>query len=109
MTFRGAEIDVKVDEKSRLIIPKEIVETKGIGEFVEVVNSEVRGHLITRVYYHDSGIGRALKVKISKSGSSFRITLVKSIREKSFSFFYGNHVLVVDKGKYLEILPWPVC
>ena len=107
MTFKGAEIDATVDEKSRLIIPKEIVDTKGIGEFVEIVNSEVGGHLITRVYYHDSGIDRALRVKISKNGSSFRITLVKSIRERSFSFFYGNHVMVVDKGRYLEILPWP--
>jgi bifunctional DNA-binding transcriptional regulator/antitoxin component of YhaV-PrlF toxin-antitoxin module len=107
MTFRGIEVRTTVDEKFRLIIPSEIIEAKGIKQFVELVNSEVGGHLITRIYYRDSGIRESLKVKVKKSKSSFRVTLSKSIRDNSFSFFYGRNILVVDKGKYLEILPWP--
>jgi bifunctional DNA-binding transcriptional regulator/antitoxin component of YhaV-PrlF toxin-antitoxin module len=107
MAFKGAGVNASVDNKFRLIIPSEIIEARNIGDFVELVNREAGGRLITRIYYHDSGIRKALRVKLSKSKESFRVTLVKAIREESLSFFYGRYVMLVDKGRYMEILPWP--
>jgi len=108
MAFREAEISATVDEKFRLIIPSEIVKTRKIRNFVELVNSdEDGGYLITRIYYHKSGIKEALKVRLDKDRKSSRVTIIKAIREKSFSFFYKRNVMLVDKGSYLEILPWP--
>ncbi len=109
MAFRGVEIKTTIDEKFRLIIPSELIEARNIGDFVELINSEVGGRFITRIYYHDSGIDEALKIRVRKGKNSSRVTLVKSLRERSDSFLFDGQVLIVDRGKYLEILPWPAC
>lgn len=105
--FGGVEIGRTMDEKFRLNIPVEIVRTKTLRGFVYLVNEKLEEHYLTRIYYRKPRIPAAVKVRLDKTQSDYRVTIIKSIREKSFSFFYENQVMIVDKGDYLEILPWP--
>jgi hypothetical protein len=105
--FSGVEINRTIDEKFRLIIPVEIVKTKSIGKSVYLINKKIKGYYLTRIYYQKPKIATAVEIRLNKTSLGSRLTIIKSIRKKSFSFFYEDRVMLVDKGNYLEILPWP--
>ena len=106
--FIGVEVVKFLDQRYRLIIPEEIVRTKQVGGYVYLVNKKVAGRSIARVYYNKPKIKCFIEAKVNETKKGIhRVTVVKSIRQNSFSFFYGKSVMVVDAGDFLEILPWP--
>lgn len=116
MVFKGVEINTSLDHRFRLNIPGEIVKTKEIGPMVFLANVKIKDRLLTRIYYHEPRkTKRFIRVRVEKTKSGHRVTLVKSIRAQSDSFYYEKifqtkkplPVMIIDGGDFMEILPWP--
>jgi hypothetical protein len=100
----GIEIPCVLDEKFRFAIPEWIIGSEGIGQFVYAANIIDGRHTVTAVFYRKPKKGKAFRLRVD---SDHRITIFRTIREQSDSFWFGNTVMAVDRGEYLLLLPWP--
>jgi hypothetical protein len=107
MASLRVEAPAFIDEKFQLVVSNDFCKTKKIGDFVELVNKRIGGKIIIRIYYHASRILDALRVEVARDETSSIIALSQIAKKNPSAFCYGRNVMIIDRGKYLEILPWP--